>query len=130
MPECQIVFYLSQDKYGEVYLENCTDGKKTYPIIVLNPTYFNLGIHYMAEIMVHEMVHIYCNVKEIKDINYTNGYHNKNFRDNCIKFSLNCDRNDFGFSETSLSQKIIDLIDKFSRKSPLVVLLNKYTYSI
>lgn len=76
------------------------------------------------------MVHIYCSVKNIKDINYNTGYHNMNFKKICDKIKLKCVKNNNGFTVTSYTEELKSTIQKIIDNTNLVYLFSLYNYNI
>ncbi len=59
--------------------------------------------------MLHEMVHIYCMEKGIKDTSRGGSYHNKNFKAEAEKRDLQIDYSQkYGWTVTSPTEKILD----------------------
>ena len=55
--------------------------------------------------LLHEQVHLYCNIKDIKDTSSDHRYHNKNFKRVAEDHGLNVDRRQDGWSLTTLDDK-------------------------
>ena len=56
----------------------------------------------IAEVMLHEMAHIYAAQNDIKETSRNGCYHNKKFKIIAEEHGLNCSKTNNGFSETSL----------------------------
>ena len=55
--------------------------------------------------MLHECVHLFCYDNKIKDTSNRGVYHNKNFKNECLKHGLDCEKGKYGYSTTSLNEK-------------------------
>lgn len=53
--------------------------------------------------MLHEMAHYYNSVNEIDDTSNNGFYHNKRFKATCEAHGLICNKNKYGWSDTSLT---------------------------
>ncbi len=118
----QITFYPIDGCYGEVYLESC----KKFPLIVLNNEYLKLGIVHIIEILIHEMVHVYCAIYGINEMNFKNGYHNKNFKRVCEQIGMVCDKSENGFNVVTLPKDLYFHFTKFINDKELVQLISLY----
>lgn len=47
--------------------------------------YLNIEFYETMDTLLHEMVHLYCKIKGIKDTSRKNEYHNKRFKEQCLK---------------------------------------------
>lgn len=47
-------------------------------------------IEQIIDTMIHEMVHLYCNIKDIQDVSRGGKYHNKRFKQEAEKRGLQC----------------------------------------
>lgn len=76
-------------------------------------------VYQLNETLIHEMVHIYCAVKKIKDINLDYGYHTIEYKKVCDIIGLHCENiNDGrGYAETKLSSKLVDHVTKIINKT-------------
>lgn len=119
----QITFYPINECYGEVFVDSCSH----FPIIVLNHEYFSKGIKHIIEILIHEMVHVYCTVHGIEEINYKNGYHNINFKKVCKKIGMKCVKStNYGFNIVTLPNNLLYLFNKYINDVKLVQLISMY----
>lgn len=128
LPISQITFYPVDNCYGEVYCEICKTDNRYVPFLVLNPEYFNKGIKHIVEILIHEMVHIYCFVYGINEINFKTGYHNKNFKKICDKIGVTCRKTTEGFNDVTLGINLTSELNDIIDNKYLVQLLKKYNY--
>lgn len=68
-------------------------------------------IENVVSTLLHEMVHYYCYVKEIKDVSRGGQYHNKRFKAEAEKRALHLEYdNRIGWSITSPTEQLIDFI--------------------
>lgn len=84
----------------------------------------------MVEILIHEMVHIYCSVHKIDEINYYTGYHNKMFKLMCDKINLKCKKSKNGYDNTSYTPELRQTVIEMIKQTNLVYLLTNYNYNI
>lgn len=67
--------------------------------------YLNRPIFDVVGTMMHEMVHLYCNVNGIKDTSRGTTYHNKNFKIEAEKRGLSIEKDSkAGWTKTTLNQ--------------------------
>lgn len=72
--------------------------------------YLNRNPEEIAETLLHEMVHIYNSMKDVKDTSRSGKYHNKAFKAAAEKFLLNVEKDSkYGFCKTSFSEKAKEL---------------------
>lgn len=123
LPISQITFCPIDGTYGEVHLESC----KNFPIIVLNNEYFKRGVKHIIEILIHEMVHIYCTLNNIEEINYKTGYHNKKFKEVCDKIGMKCQLSEnYGYNIVTIPNSLLTEFTKFINDKQLVQLISSY----
>jgi hypothetical protein len=87
----------------------------------------NMKIEDIVEIMLHEMVHLFADIHEIKTTSRNGGFHNKNYRDLAIRFGLNVTKTkQYGYSETNLKEETLKLIEdaKFSQDAFMLSRIN------
>jgi hypothetical protein len=66
----------------------------------------------IVEVMLHEMVHLYGDIHEIKTTSRNGSFHNKNYRDLALQFGLNVAKTkQYGYSETMLCEETIILVN-------------------
>lgn len=123
LPMSQITFYPIPGCYGEVYIDSC----KQFPIIVLNHEYFKRGVKHIIEIIIHEMVHIYCDLHKIEEINYKTGYHNIKFKKACELIGMKCDKSKSdGFNIVTIPNNLLYLFTEHLNDKQLVQLISMY----
>lgn len=70
----------------------------------------NLKVMNILEIMLHEMVHYYGDLHEIKTTSRNGNFHNRKYKDLAEKFGLIVTKTQkYGFSETKLNSKILQM---------------------
>ena len=71
----------------------------------------------IANTMLHEMIHLYCNTNNIKDVSRGNSYHNSRFKEESIKHGFYYEENSYdkkyGWTDSKLTEESIDKINKF-----------------
>lgn len=73
--------------YRQESWRNGTDGN--YHELALNPEHFNEPLE-VIDTMMHELVHIYCDQKGIKDTSRQGYYHNQRFKKVAEEWGLKC----------------------------------------
>ena len=68
----------------------------------------------IAEVMLHEMAHIYAAQYNIKETSRNGCYHNKNFKVIAEEHGLNCSKTNNGFNDTSLNDVAKDFIKQMN----------------
>ena len=87
------------------------DSAERFYEINICPEYLNRPIEEIAEIMLHEMVHLFNIINGIRDCSSNGQYHNKYFRGSAEQHGLNVERvQNYGYAQTSLKQETIDFI--------------------
>ncbi|WP_163860432.1 SprT-like domain-containing protein [Paenibacillus elgii] len=51
----------------------------------ISAEYLNIEFYETMDSMLHEMVHLYCKIKNIKDTSRGGTYHNKRFKEECLR---------------------------------------------
>lgn len=72
------------------------------------------------------MVHVYCAIYGINEINFKNGYHNKNFKRVCEQIGMVCDKSENGFNVVTLPKDLYFHFTKFINDKELVQLISLY----
>lgn len=71
----------------------------------------------IAEVILHEQCHIYCNLKNIKECSNGGRYHNKKFMKVAISHGLECARTEtFGWSFTKFSESTEEFFETLKIK--------------
>jgi len=79
--------------------------------ITITAEYANRPYEEIAETMLHEMVHLYCAMREIKDTSRGNTYHNKRFKEQAERVDLKVEHNDkYGWAFTSPTEKLLNTL--------------------
>ena len=82
--------------------QNLEENKKYE--ITLSGKYLNRSLEETVGTLIHEMVHLYCSLNEIKDPSNNCVYHNKKFKEEAEKRGLNIERaKTIGWSVTTLT---------------------------
>jgi len=113
------IIIIQSDRRGKVYgwctLEKVweNDGSEKYEIAIaaefLNRTYEEI-----CSTMLHEMIHLYNVIREVKDCSNNGYYHNKKFKETAEQFGLIVEKSDkYGWGHTKLNQQNIDLVNSF-----------------
>lgn len=91
-----------------------TDGKAMHEINICAESLSD--VDKVAETVLHEMVHLYCNENDIKDCSRNGYYHNEKFRSAAESHGLICGAKDtkYGYGFTSLTTEIKAWIDSQS----------------
>lgn len=89
LPKVMITIQSSPRAYGHFTTWEAwqTAGKKTYEINLGAET-LNRPIANTIATLIHEMVHLYCHINNIKDTSRGNRYHNKRFKEEAEKRGL------------------------------------------
>lgn len=86
------------------------DSERYYEINIC-PEYLNRPIEEIAEIMLHEMVHLFNIIHGIQDCSSNGQYHNRHFKESAEQHGLNVERvQNYGYAQTSLKQETVDFI--------------------
>ena len=71
----------------------------------------------IVKTMLHEMIHLYCNTNNIKDVSRGGSYHNSRFRDASIEHGFYYEENSYdkkyGWSFSLLTNETIEKVNKF-----------------
>lgn len=103
-----IMGYCTVDK---VWLDTI-NSKDKYEIAIIGE-YLNRGMNQVLSTLLHEMVHLYNLVNDIKDTSRNGTYHNKKFKDVAEDHGLFIDKdNRIGWSHSTLTPESKDLISK------------------
>lgn len=90
------------------------DEKRTIQMYELNITaeFLNRPLAEVMATMLHEMVHLYCSVADIKDTSRSGGYHNKRFKAEAERFGFEVtfDKKN-GWEHTALLPQTLAIIE-------------------
>lgn len=79
--------------------------------------YLNIDFYETMDTMLHEMVHLYNKVNNVKDVSRGGQYHNKRFRDECLKRGFYYESNKpdkrLGWSFAKITEETKRIIDGF-----------------
>lgn len=93
---------------------NKNEKKPAYNEITINPEYFNRPTPDIVATLIHEMVHLYCFVADIKDTSNNSVYHNKKFKAEAEARGLIIEHaKTIGWSVTKLQEPTKELIKSF-----------------
>ena len=88
----------------------------TYYQITICSEHLNKGIEEIAGALIHEMVHLYCAINEIKDTSRSGTYHNKKYKEVAQAHALNVEFDKkIGWSITSLNDDSIEFVRTYAR---------------
>lgn len=77
--------------------------------------YANTPVLVMAEIMLHEMIHYYADLHEIKTTSRNGSFHNKKYRDLGLRFGLIVSKTEkYGWAETKLNDETLNLVKEMN----------------
>lgn len=88
-------------------------GEEGFYEINICSDYLYRGKEKICEVLMHEMVHLYCNVNGIQDMAAKGRYHNKNFKREAEAHGLVCGPRDhsIGYNDTYLNEEAKAFID-------------------
>lgn len=114
LPPCMITLQKKRDNnYGHFVSEstwfNTQSDDEAYEINI-NPINMNREPEEILGTLLHEMVHYYCTLNNIKDVK-SGGKHTIEYKNVCVSHGLNCELDeDKGYNQTSLNDESIELI--------------------
>lgn len=83
--------------------------------ITLSGKYLKRSLEEIVATLLHEMIHLYCSLNEIKDTSNNCVYHNKKFKEEAEKRGLQIGKDKtIGWSITSLTESTKNLIKTFN----------------
>jgi len=97
IPDKKNLGYCTSDK---VWIDDKNAEHQLYEIN-LSSEYLNRPKDEIVETLLHEMVHLYCNVNSIRDC--AGKYHNKKYKQYAEEHGLICEKTKYGYSKTDLS---------------------------
>lgn len=109
-----ITIQSSPKTYGHVVLGDMWHiENEGYMELNISAGTLDRSIYNIVATIVHECVHIYCYMNNIKDTSNGNAYHNKNFKLQAESHGLHIQKhNTYGYTITSPSPTLIDWVDK------------------
>ena len=118
--------WFAKDRWGIM-----GDREKGFDEINISAEYLSRPIENIISTLQHEMVHLYCEVNEIKDTSNNNVYHNKRFKEEAEKRGLSIEKaQTIGWSVTTPTKDFKGYINalninednfKFFRRSPYFI---------
>lgn len=106
------------------------DVEKTIQKYEINITaeYLNRPVTEIMETMLHEMVHLYCQVNSIKDTSRNGSYHNKRFKAEAERVGLKVEKvPNIGWASTSPKPETIELIERL-QLDPAAFKIRRFTW--
>lgn len=95
--------------------ENKNNEKDTKYEITITAESLNRSTNEIVETLLHEMVHLYCSLNDIKDTSNNYVYHNKKYKEYAEKFGLEVTHaKTVGLGVTKLKPNTEELIKKFN----------------
>ena len=115
LPPVVITIQSSPKAYGHYTVNEIwfNDVNKGFKEINLGAETLDRPVEFTISTLLHEMVHHYCAVNNIKDTSRGGTYHNKRFKAECEKRDLIIDYDSrIGFSPTTPSKVLMDFIEE------------------
>ena len=108
LPRTAFTIQSSPKCYGYTTVQKVwADEKEKYHEINIGAEYISRPIEHVMATLLHEMVHLYCMVNEIKDTSNHGRYYNKRFKTEAEKRDLKIDYADYiGFSVTTPTERL------------------------
>lgn len=112
LPDAVITIQSSPKSYGYITVHKVwKDIKDCYHEINIGAEYLSRPIENVLATLLHEMIHLYCMVNEIKDTSNGGRYHNKQFKIEAEKRDLKIEYAKYiGYSVTSPTDRFIKVI--------------------
>ena len=105
---------------NRVWKNKETENKNEKYEITLSAEHLHRPIEELCGTLLHEMIHLYCSLNNIKDTSNNHVYHNKNFKAEAEKRGLIIEyAQSIGWSVTTLQPNTKDLIKTFEIKEDL-----------
>jgi hypothetical protein len=125
-PKGKAYGWFAKDRWG---IE--TDKEKAFHEINISAEYLSRPLENICGTLNHEMVHLYCEINEIKDTSNKGVYHNKRFKEEAEKRDLIIEKaKTIGWSVTTPTEQFIEYVKglsinednfKFFRKLPMII---------
>ena len=114
LPKTVITIQSSPQKYGYITVYKVwKDEKDSYHEINIGAEYLSRPIEEVMATLMHEMVHLYCMVNNIKDTSNGGRYHNKKFKEEAEKRDLKIEYSKYvGYSITSPTDRFIQVMQE------------------
>lgn len=112
LPKVIITIQSSPKSNGYITVnEVWKDNIHTYHEINISAEHISRPIENVLATLVHEMVHLYCMVNNIKDVSNGGRYHNRRFKEEAEKRDLIIEKVKYiGYSKTSPSERFIRVL--------------------
>lgn len=117
LPECMITLQKKKETNNghfvpiKTWFHEGNEEALAYEINI-NPINMNRPLDEVLETLLHEMVHYYCTLNNIKDVK-GNGVHTDLFCIQCESHGLNCEIGGKGYDLTSLKPEVLENNDDF-----------------
>jgi hypothetical protein len=99
---------------GRVWAKKLIQDEQKYEI-TLSGDYFSRSVPEICSTLLHEMVHLYCDLNKIQDTSNNHVYHNKKFKEEAEKRGLIISyAQTIGWSVTTLQDSTKELIASFN----------------
>lgn len=114
LPPCMITLQKKRPNNNGSFMAeptwfNTQFDDETYEINI-NPINMNRDPEEILETLLHEIVHYYCTLNNIKDVK-SGGEHTIEYKNVCESHGLNCELDeDKGYNQTSLNDESIELV--------------------
>lgn len=115
LPPCMITLQKKRPNNNGSFMAeptwfNTQFDDETYEINI-NPINMNRDPEEILETLLHEMVHYYCTLHNIKDVK-SGGKHTIEYKNVCESHGLNCELDeDKGYNQTNLNEESIKLVE-------------------
>lgn len=114
LPEVVITIQSTPRVYGHITVQKIWTGNTEENYlreINIGADYLDRPIEAVMATLLHEMVHLYCAVENIKDTSNGGRYHNKKFKQEAEKRDLSIEFADYiGWSVTSPTEKFVEVL--------------------
>lgn len=112
LPKVVITIQSNPKNFGYITVHKVwKDTEDSYHEINIGAEYLSRPIENVLSTLMHEMVHLYCMVNDIKDTSNGGRYHNKRFKAEAEKRNLKIEYAQYiGYSVTSPTERLIEVI--------------------
>ncbi|MDE7478432.1 MAG: SprT-like domain-containing protein [Lachnospiraceae bacterium] len=123
LPPAIVTIMSSPKSYGHFTCGKIWKAEESrYNEINISAEYLNRNIENIMATLMHEMIHFYCQLENIKDTSNLGRYHNKNFKREAEARGLIISYADnIGYSVTSPSEAFIEVIKSHWRLTGTVL---------
>lgn len=119
LPEVIITFKPTKSTYGHISFSPVWESDSSEAKYELNISAYTMdrSQRELCETLLHEQVHLYCIIHNIKDCSNQGRYHNKHFKKICEDHGLNCQRHPiYGWSITTFNDDALKFFNKLKIK--------------